>query len=110
MTILAFLAALLAFGCLALSMERHHRDIFHKHPSRSKRRGLRIAGWMGLTLSFILAIAAWGAAIGGILWFGLLSLAAAITLLAVNRFSASHRGAPPSRSGRKQAQESKDYF
>ncbi|WP_066520081.1 DUF3325 domain-containing protein [Sphingobium cloacae] len=87
MTFLAFLAACAAFASLALSMEKHHQDLLKKRPSRRDRRTFRIAGWAGLALSYGLTVMPWGAATGSILWFGLLSLAAAMILLFLSQRS-----------------------
>lgn len=94
MTAFVLLINLLAFSSLALAMERHHQDILRKRPSQSRRRLLRIIGWSGLVLSYPLTIAAWGAAVGSVVWFGLLSLPAAIVVLVISRLSgkAAQRG------------------
>lgn len=88
MTLLALLVAVAAFASLALSMEKHHQDLLKKRPLPRDRRAFRIAGWAGLVLSYALTVAFWGAAMGSILWFGLLSLAAALVLLTLSRIAA----------------------
>jgi len=76
MTDLATLAvALVGFAALALSMHRHHRDIFGKAPTVPRRLALRIAGWGLLGMSLATCIATFGWAIGLVHWTGLLTAA-----------------------------------
>jgi hypothetical protein len=59
---------------LCLGLERHYRQIWQRAPSLWLRRTLRTAGWLALALAFPACIQAWGAAMGPVGWFGLVSL------------------------------------
>jgi len=92
MTILALVAAMVGFLSLALSMDKHHQEMRRRKSSSAERRAFRSAGWGGLAISLVLAMAAWGAAVGSILWFGILSFAAALVLLLLSRIASAPRG------------------
>lgn len=93
MTVLAALTlAIFGFAALALSMHKHHRDVFGAPPTHARRLPLRVAGWVLLGLSFAPCIAQAGWAIGIVLWLGLLTAAAlAIVLLVTSLPSAKRR-------------------
>lgn len=60
---------------LCLGMERHFKQVWQRTPDPMLRRALRLAGWLGLALSLVASVAAWGWPMGPVGWFGLLSLA-----------------------------------
>ncbi|KAF1055552.1 MAG: hypothetical protein GAK43_00347 [Stenotrophomonas maltophilia] len=64
MSVIALLLAAVGFTCLALAMERHHRDVAGHVAAPARRRLLRVLGWSGLAASLVASIAAWGAAQG----------------------------------------------
>ena len=99
MSVLALLLAALAFACLALAMERHHRDVAGHLPAPARRRLLRLLGWAGLTGSLIASVGAWGLAWGVVGWCGVLAAAAGTIVLWLSyRSPARPTHRPPSRS------------
>jgi len=74
--ILSFLLAFAGFSAFALSQDRHHRAVVRIPVSRSRIRGLRIAGWAGLGLSLSAAMASAGCSFGPVQWVGALTGAA----------------------------------
>lgn len=82
MTPLSILLALAGLAALGLSQPQHHSWAMGRAPSPQDARALRAAGWGLLAPSLGLAIAAWGVARGLVGWCGVLTLAAAILLLA----------------------------
>lgn len=84
--IIAFLLAFAGFAAMALSMQRHHRDIFGSVPPERSRKALRTTGVATIAASLSLATAAEGLGIGLVLWAGLLTLATiAVCLLLTYR-------------------------
>ena len=81
MTLAAHGLALAGFATLALSMQKHHRDLFGKLPSRRRALVLHCMGWALLGLSFAACILHSGWSTGPVLWFGVLTIAALITAL-----------------------------
>ncbi|MBH1506786.1 DUF3325 family protein [Stenotrophomonas maltophilia] len=61
MSVIALLLAAAAFACLAMAMERHHRDVAGHAPPTPRRRLLQVLGVLGLLASLLASIAAWGA-------------------------------------------------
>ncbi|MDF1747856.1 MAG: DUF3325 domain-containing protein [Alphaproteobacteria bacterium] len=94
-TLLAFILAIIGFASLALSMHRHHRDLFGHPPSRVWSVAFTLIGWCLLPLSFWACIIASGWAIGPVVWIGFLTLAALIIILALTfgpGYSRAHQG------------------
>ncbi len=79
--LLAFALSLAGFAALSLAMDRHHRQVWHRAPSRGLRLLLRAAGTLALAASLAACIAQSGAGVGVVAWFGLLSAAAAVVAL-----------------------------
>ena len=79
MSLAAHGLALAGFATLALSMWKHHRDLFGKPPSRRRALALRSMGWALLGLSFAACVLQSGWAVGPVLWLGVLT-AAALTI------------------------------
>lgn len=73
---LVFFVCYAALLALCLAMDRHHAQVLHGKPQRSRRQLLRLAGWALLAAALWLCSLAWGWAIGPVAWFGLLSMAA----------------------------------
>ncbi|MDE1174268.1 MAG: DUF3325 domain-containing protein [Parvibaculaceae bacterium] len=61
------------FAALAFSMQRHHRQLRSRAPTRGQALGLKMAGWSALAASFVVSILAWGSVIGPVAGFGVLS-------------------------------------
>lgn len=82
--IVSLLLAFSGFSALALSLDRHHRAVFHTPIAKNRRSGLRAAGWAGLGLSFAAAIASAGWSFGPVQWIGSLtgSALAVVALIA----------------------------
>ena len=79
--LLALLMCYAGFTALCLSTDRHHGELLHSKPSPRRRLGLRIAGWLGLTVSIwpAVAIAGWGLAL--VQWCAVLMLSALLLVL-----------------------------
>ncbi|MCJ2009949.1 DUF3325 domain-containing protein [Methylobacterium sp. E-041] len=67
-------------SALALSLDRHHRDAFLVRPGAARARTLRIAGWAGIGLSFVAAVALEGWNFGPVQWIGALTGAALLVV------------------------------
>jgi hypothetical protein len=63
---------------LCFAMSRHDRHMWHRSPSAVRSRMLRMGGWLLLGLSLVACIRVWGASVGFVMWFGLISAAAAL--------------------------------
>ncbi|MBV7486277.1 DUF3325 domain-containing protein [Bordetella sp. BOR01] len=72
------LLSLLAFGALALAMERHQEDFFERPLSPTTTRWLRLTGWLALVLALLAAILGQGWALGLVSYSGHTSLAAGL--------------------------------
>lgn len=75
MQLLAFALSWIGFLALALSMERHYRQVWGRAPSASARLLLRAAGAGGLGASLAACLADSGWTTGVLLWLGLLPVA-----------------------------------
>lgn len=73
---LIFFVCYAAMLALCLAMDRHHAQVLHGKPARSRRLVLRAVGWSLLAMALWLCSLAWGWAIGPVAWFGLLSASA----------------------------------
>lgn len=92
MALAAFSLAFFGFTALALSMHKHHRDVFGVPPMRARSLPLRIAGWALLGLSLAPCVARSGWSVGLVLWCGLLTTAAlAVALMLTSLPSAKRR-------------------
>lgn len=82
MTLLSILLALAGLAALGLSQPQHHSWARGRAPSPRDSRTLRLLGWGLLAPSLGLAFAVWGPARGLVAWCGVLTLAAAVLVLA----------------------------
>ncbi len=74
----AFSAALGGFAALGLAMERHFQDSFGRNATPGRwLPWLRLGGVAGLVLSLLACLAVQGATQGWVLWWGVLTAAAA---------------------------------
>ncbi len=81
-------AALGGLIALSLAIDRHHEDAFGRGSSPGRwRRPLQGAGSALLVLSLAACLAAQGAVIGWVLWFGALTAAALCTVLVASYFA-----------------------
>ncbi|MFT4053381.1 MAG: DUF3325 domain-containing protein [Novosphingobium sp.] len=74
--------ALLGFALLLLAMTRHQQDWLKRKLSPRLSRALRWSGLGMLVLAFVVAGLGMGWAYGSVVWFGWLSVAAALMLTA----------------------------
>lgn len=79
--LVAFALCGAGFAGLALSMTKHHRDVFGIPGSRHRRLAVRALGWGLLGLSLLSCHAIWGAAIGIVVWFGLMTVTALLVAI-----------------------------
>ncbi|WP_223448052.1 MULTISPECIES: DUF3325 domain-containing protein [Pseudomonas] len=77
--LLAALLCYAGFTALCLSMDRHHAELLGHKPTQRRRLGLKLLGWLSLSLS--LWAAGWG--LGLVQWFGLLMLSALLLVLLI---------------------------
>lgn len=77
MPALAFALAYAGLVALALSMNRHARDVLQQELTDAQRRGARIFGWSLLALTLILLARVSGWPLGTVQWFGTLTAGAA---------------------------------
>lgn len=70
MTLAAFAFSFVGFAALALSMARHHGDVFGRPPTRRHTLGARAIGWLLLAASVAAAIHDTGVSVGIVLWSG----------------------------------------
>ncbi|HKS13121.1 MAG TPA: DUF3325 domain-containing protein [Pseudomonas sp.] len=70
-------------GMLALcqGLERHYKQVWGKPCAVWQRRVLRALGWVGLGVSFVLCVQAWGWAMGPVGWFGVMSLSGLVLVM-----------------------------
>ena len=80
---LVFLLSLSGFGCLALAMERHQRDLLKRALAAASTRRLRIAGTCLLLLACALCVAARGWGLGLAEFSGHTSVAAGLLVVAM---------------------------
>lgn len=79
----AFVAATAGFAALAMAMTRHAREIFGRAPGQGTAWTLRIAGAVLLAAAHAFSATAWGAAIGAVAWFGVVTAGALAVVLAL---------------------------
>ncbi|SES76940.1 MULTISPECIES: DUF3325 domain-containing protein [unclassified Pseudomonas] len=79
--LLALLMCYAGFAALCLSTDRHHGELLHSRPTPRRRLGLRVAGWLLLTVSIwpAVAISGWGQ--GLVEWCAVLMLSALLLVL-----------------------------
>ena len=81
--LLAALLCYAGFTALCLSMDRHHAELLGHKPTQRRRLGLKLLGWLSLSLSLWAAVVAAGWGLGLVQWFGLLMLSALLLVLLI---------------------------
>lgn len=76
----ALALALASFASLALSMDRHQRDVFRRRLDGTRSWWLRRAGWILFAASAVPCVAVEGWSLGLVDWLGALTLAAGVVL------------------------------
>lgn len=82
--LMALLLSLAGFVALALAMERHHRQVWQRAPSRKQCLLLRCAGVIGLGAALAACVAHAGWATGTVIWLGLMTVAALTVALVLS--------------------------
>ncbi|MDR7154790.1 O-antigen/teichoic acid export membrane protein [Sphingobium xenophagum] len=77
-----FLLSLSGFAALLLAMARHQQDWLRRKLPASRSRALRLSGFLMLALAFLVAGAGVGWGYGSIAWFGWMTAAAALIVVA----------------------------
>lgn len=80
MIIIALAFAYAGMTALCLAMRKHYRQVWNRNPIQAERISLRIAAWILLIASLALCIMGWGASIGPVAWFGMLSVTGLILI------------------------------
>lgn len=105
MTLLAFVLTLLGFAALALAMDRHHRQVRRTALAGWLRWLLRVTGTLALAASLAACVFESGWGRGWVMWFGLLSAAAAMIVLSLTfwpqRFAPLSSPSMPSQPGKR---------
>lgn len=78
--VLTLALAFAGFTSLALSMDRHQRDVFRRRLDGTWSRRLRCMGWILLAASSVPCIAGEGWGMGLVVWLGALTPAAGAVL------------------------------
>lgn len=81
--VILFVLSLAAFGCLALAMERHQRDVLRRTLSVQAIQQLRAVGWALLVFSAVFAMRGLGVGPGLAALSGHTSIAAGVMVLAM---------------------------
>ncbi|MFD1951562.1 DUF3325 domain-containing protein [Sphingomonas arantia] len=84
MILLAFIAAVVAFGLLGLATDAHHGRWLRARPSGTRKRLMRRGAWCLIAVCLLLSIAARGLVFGPVAWVGLVMLGAAVAFLVIN--------------------------
>lgn len=71
------------FSAIALSMRRHHQDVFVMPLGRRRKQMLAAIGWLLLGASIWPAVAGQGISVGIPFWFGIITLAALIVVMSL---------------------------
>ncbi|AZE98544.1 iron uptake protein [Pseudomonas orientalis] len=79
--LLSLLLCYAGFTALCLSTDRHHGELLRSKPTPARRLGLRVLGWLLLTLSIWPAVAATGWSQGLVEWCAVLMLSALLLVL-----------------------------
>ncbi|RZL07655.1 MAG: DUF3325 domain-containing protein [Rubrivivax sp.] len=83
-TLVATVLCFAGMAALSLAMDRHYAQVTGRHePTRTQRGAWRVAGVVVLALSLWHCLAAWGATVGFVAWWGFLSLGALAVVLAL---------------------------
>lgn len=81
--LILFVLSVAAFACLALSMERHQRDVVRRVLSTQATQQLRAMGWALLVFSTVFAMRGLGVGSGLAALSGHTSVAAGVVVLAM---------------------------
>ncbi|RTQ86057.1 MULTISPECIES: DUF3325 domain-containing protein [Stenotrophomonas] len=81
--VILFVLSLAAFGCLALTMERHQRDVLRRVLSMQAVQQLRAIGWALLVFTSVFAMRGLGVGFGLAALSGHTSVAAGVVVLAM---------------------------
>ena len=79
--LLALLMCYVGFTALCLSTDRHHGELLHSKPSPRRRLGLRVVGWLLLTVSVWPAVTIAGWSQGLVEWCAVLMLSVLLLVL-----------------------------
>jgi hypothetical protein len=77
-----FFVSLSGFVMLMLAMKRHQQDWLRRKLRSAFNRTLYLFGFTALALAFALAVAGLGWGYGAVAWFGWLTIAAALVVIA----------------------------
>ncbi|MET0249502.1 MAG: DUF3325 domain-containing protein [Sphingobium sp.] len=80
--IVTFALSLVGFALLLVAIPRHQQDWLRRKLPPRKSRVLRLAGFVLLAAAFVVAGSASGWGYGAVLWFGWLTVAAALVVTA----------------------------
>lgn len=82
MSALAFTLVFAGFVALSLAMDRHHRGVFKKMPSKPLKHLVRCVGLTLVAAGWSFSVVVWGGSVGTVAWLGIMTVAAVgVTLL-----------------------------
>lgn len=81
MTLVAILLIVGGFALTALSMRKHHLQVFQTEPARRAAIAWRALGWTCLGLALVPCISHYGVAIAIVAWTGFLTVGALLVTL-----------------------------
>lgn len=81
---IALLLNLIAMTGLALALPKHHQQLIKMPPTLWRKWTLRVIALMLMSLSIAVVAQTWGAAVGIVIWLGLISLAAVLSVCLLN--------------------------
>lgn len=76
------LLSLAGFALLLVAMARHQQDWLRRNLPAKLSRALRLTGFLMLTLAFVIAGAGLGWGYGAVAWFGWMTAAAMLSVVA----------------------------
>lgn len=88
MIVIAIAMQFVGFGALAMSLDRHFRDVLGGPLPAARRNAFRIAGWGLLGLSLGACLMARGWQFGPVWFLGLVPVTAMFVLIAMTAFRA----------------------
>ncbi|PIB91580.1 DUF3325 domain-containing protein [Caulobacter sp. FWC2] len=78
--LLTLIVGVVSFLALCLSLTRHQRDLLGRDLPRRIIQAMRIGGYGGIVLAYLIQAIAHGPAYGAVVWAGLLTISAVLVV------------------------------